>query len=505
MVIYKELFMQGSIEVKCPATLEKIGEFPIMGEKEVKEAVQKARAAQKSWWQLGFDGRKRILIRCRKALVEHMDELLELLTKETGKPRMEALTHELFPLCELITYFAKKAKRILKKKKIKVHLLKTKSAYLYYKPMGVIGIIAPWNFPMSISIGEVVMALAAGNGAVLKPSELTTLINLKVRELFIKAGLPEDIFQIVTGDGTTGAYLVSSNVNKICFTGSVRTGRKVYEGCAQQLKPCILELGGKDPAIVLDDADIETTAKALVWGAFANCGQVCASVERAYIHESIYDDLKKKILEETTKIRQGFDESDHYDVGSITMPGQLDIIESHIKDAVEKGAIILRGGKRPEDKKDGYWFEPTVLENVDHSMKIITEETFGPVLPLLKFKNIDEAIKMANDTKYGLSAYVFSSSIKRARQVAERLEAGTVMINSPLYTHSMAETPWGGIKESGVGITHSDDGLRSLCHVVHVNYPSFWVRWLLKKELWWYPYNEKNYRLFRSMTRLLFK
>ncbi len=343
------------------------------------------------------------------------------------------------------------------------------------------------------------MALIAGNAVVLKPSELTPLIALKIGEIFRRAGLPAGLFEVVTGDGSTGAALINAQVDKIMFTGSVATGKRVAEAAAKYLTPVVLELGGKDPMIVLEDADIDNAARGAVWGAFANSGQACASVERCYVHESIAPQFLARVLAETKSLKQSGGTTPDTDIGAMTNERQLQIVEEHVADALQRGGRVVTGGERLHgaDTSDGYFYPPTVLTNVDHRMMIMRDETFGPVLPVMTFKTDEEAIRLANDSVYGLTASVWTRNISRGRRIAERVDAGTVMVNEVLYTHGIAQTPWGGIKDSGYGRTHGRAGLLELVapQHIHINHISF------LPDLWWFHYNQNAARLFGGLAR----
>jgi succinate-semialdehyde dehydrogenase/glutarate-semialdehyde dehydrogenase len=371
-----------------------------------------------------------------------------------------------------------------------------RSSRIIYKPLGVVGIISPWNFPWAIPLGEVVMALMAGNAVVLKPSELTPLTGLKIKDVFSRAGLPEGLLHVVTGEGATGAALVDAGVDKIMFTGSVATGKRVAEQAARNLIPVVLELGGKDPMIVLEDADLETAASAAVWGAFSNSGQACASVERLYVHESIAPQFIERITAETRALRQNRGTTENTDIGAMSSERQLSIVEEHVKDAINQGARALTGGARNEGL-EGPFYQPTILTNVNHKMMVMREETFGPVLPLMTFKTEDEAVSLANDSVFGLTASVWTRNVTRGRRVALRLEAGTVMVNEVLYTHGVAQTPWGGVKQSGLGRTHGRLGLLELVTPQHVHVNRLgWIR-----DLWWFGYTPHAASLFRGFAR----
>jgi acyl-CoA reductase-like NAD-dependent aldehyde dehydrogenase len=394
-------------------------------------------------------------------------------------------------------YFARETGRLLRPERIGIgqYAMLGRTSRLVYRPVGVVGIISPWNFPWAIPVGEVVMSLAAGNAVVLKPSELTPFVGLKIADVLARAGLPEGLLTVLTGDGRTGADVVEAGVDKIMFTGSVATGRRVAEAAGRRLIPCVLELGGKDPMIVFEDADAEAAAAAAVWGAFANSGQTCASVERCYVHESIADGFTRRVVELTRALRQDAGVSGRADLGAMSCERQRGVVEDHLRDAVARGARVLAGGGR--GREEGAFHEPTVVSNVDHTMRLMREETFGPVLPLMTFKTEDEAVRLANDTQFGLTASVWTRDIRRGQRVAGRIEAGTVMVNEVLYTHGIAQTPWGGVKLSGTGRTHGRAGLLELVHAVHVHTN----RLARLHDLWWFGYTPQSAELFRAFAR----
>ncbi|HEX6731416.1 MAG TPA: aldehyde dehydrogenase family protein [Pyrinomonadaceae bacterium] len=481
-----------------PATGEEIGHVPLKTATEVREAVNSARSAQPRWANLSFRDRAKIILRAREIVLDQLDDIARLISRETGKPIAEAISMEIVPGLDLMYYFARQTSELLRSQPIDIgqYGLMGRSSKIVYKPLGVVGIISPWNFPWATPLDEVVMALMAGNAVVLKPSELTPFTALRIGEVFKRAGLPEGLLEIVTGDGSTGAALVDSGVDKIMFTGSVATGKRVAEVAAKHLTPTVLELGGKDPMIILEDANLPNAARAAVWGAFANSGQACASVERCYVHESIAEGFIDLVLRETYDLKQGSSLSDEIDVGAMSNERQLRIVEEHVKDAQEKGAEILAGGQR--DRQSAGWFhQPTVMTNVNHSMKVMSEETFGPVLPIMTFKTDDEAIELANDSIYGLTASIFSGDVAHARRLAEQIEAGTVMVNEVVYTHGIAQTPWGGVKQSGYGRTHGRMGLLEMVSPrhIHVNRAP-WVA-----DVWWFNYSREAAKLFRGLAQ----
>jgi acyl-CoA reductase-like NAD-dependent aldehyde dehydrogenase len=477
-----------------PATGQPLGEVPEMSAADVRAAVAKARAAQQAWAAQPIEVRCRRVLRFAEVLMARAEDVIDLIVREAGKTRLEALGMEVVLVADLVRYFAKHAPEMLAPSPVPLHLMKHRASYLKYVPRGVVGVIAPWNFPFSIPIGETMMALIAGNGVVLKPSEVTPLIALFARELYIAADLPPDLFQIVTGRGVTGAALIDAGIDFCVFTGSVATGKKVAAACGERLIPCTLELGGKAPAVICHDADLERAAQALTWGGFANSGQVCASVERVYAVSSIHDELVSRVTHLAKELRQG-DPAEEVDVGAMAWDQQVAHVEKLVAQAVAQGARVEIGGHR-----HGQFFEPTVLTGCTQDMAVMRTEIFGPVLPIMKVDTEDEAVRFANDSNLGLLAYVFTRDRERGRRLAERIEAGTVMVNDVLNTYACPETPWGGVKQSGIGRTHSVIGLRDMCEIRHINHD----RVALGREVWWYPYKEGTFRALLRGARLLF-
>ncbi|MBM3267873.1 MAG: aldehyde dehydrogenase family protein [Candidatus Sericytochromatia bacterium] len=486
------------ITVRSPATGESLGEVAITSAAGVKAAVDRARAAQAAWGDLPVRERCRRIKAFRKAVLREAENLTAHLARENGKPRLEALLHDILPLTLTLGYFGRRAPQILRPRRIDSFILKNRASYLHYRPRGVIGIIAPWNFPLFLSLADAVMALIAGNAVVVKPSEVTPLITLRAKELWDGAGLPPDLLQVVPGGAETGKALIEAGPDHIVFTGSVASGRKVAVACAERSISCSLELGGKAAAIVRHDADLEQTARALVWGAFANSGQCCASVERVYAARSLYTPLVRRITELTRSLRQGDPSAGPCDVGSLTFPRQLDVAREQVADAIAGGATLETGGERIGEK--GMYFAPTVLSGVRQEMRVMREETFGPILPIMPVDSDAEALKLANDSHLGLGGYVFGRDIPEALRVAEHIDAGSVMINDVIFHAGLPEMPWGGVKQSGIGRVHSETGLLEMVNVHHVNYPRFG----LPITPWWYPYQEVVYQAFLKGLRLLF-
>jgi len=481
-----------------PSTGEEIGRVPLLDAAGVAAAVARARAAQTAWAKLSYNERARFILRAREIVLEQVDDIANLISRETGKPVTEAIAMEIVPTLDLMHYFAANAKQILKRKRVGLgqYNYMARTSYIVYKPLGVVGIISPWNFPWATPLDEVVMALMAGNAVIVKPSELTPFTALKIADVFKQAQLPDGLLQIVTGDGSTGAALVEAGVNKIMFTGSVNTGKRVAEAAAKHLTAVVLELGGKDPMIVFEDAKLENAARAAIWGAFCNSGQACASIERCYVHESIAGKFVDTVVKETKLLKQDKPSSGDIDVGAMTNERQLEIVEDHVSDAVERGAEVRTGGHRLDDS-NGWFHEPTVVTGVDHSMKLMRDETFGPVLPIMTFKTDEEAVRLANDSIYGLTASVFTGNLERGKRIAEQIDAGTVMINEVVYTHAVAQTPWGGVKQSGYGRTHGSLGLLELVSAQHIHVNAMPGL----ADVWWFPYSKRAGEMFRDFAR----
>jgi succinate-semialdehyde dehydrogenase/glutarate-semialdehyde dehydrogenase len=481
-----------------PATGEEVGRAPLTTPPEVTAAVQAARAAQPQWAALSFHERGRVILKVRELVLEETDEIALLISRETGKPVAEAISMEIVGSLDLMQYFARQTAKLLRPQKIDIgqYGLMGRSSRIIYQPIGVVGIISPWNFPWATPLDEVVMALMAGNAVVVKPSELTPLTALKIGEVFKRAGLPNDLLSIVTGDGSTGGALVDAGVDRIMFTGSVATGKRVAEAAAKHLTPVVLELGGKDPMIVLADADLENTVRGAVWGAFANAGQACASVERCYVHESIATEFTERVVAAVQALKQNVGTNNDTDIGAMSSERQLTIVDDQVQDAIRRGARILTGGKRTATL-GRLFYEPTVITDVDHRMDVMREETFGPVLPIMTFSSDDEAVTLANDSIYGLTASVWTKDIARGTRLAAQIEAGTVMVNEVVYTHAVAQTPWGGVKQSGFGRTHGRMGLLEMVSPrhIHINQITF------LPDLWWFPYSPFAGELFRGFAR----
>lgn len=467
-----------------PATGEMVGTYQCMTAANVRDAVEAARRAQPSWAALHVRKRMEIIRRFRKLLNQRTLEVAELITRESGKPVPEAIAAEILVVQDAAEFSARHAVEVLRSEPVPHSNLamKTKRGKLVYEPHGVIGIISPWNYPFSIPATETLSALVLGNAVVLKPSELTPACALMLQTLLYEAGVPKNVMQVVLGEGAVGAALIDAPIDKIIFTGSVATGRRVGVAAAQKFLPCVLELGGKDPFIVLDDADLDVASSGAVWGAFMNAGQTCLSVERCYVQRAVFNRFVELCAQKSQLLTVGDGLDRGTDVGPMIDGRQLKIVEDHVADAISKGARIVTGGRRLEQLGPNF-YAPTVLTDVTRDMKLLTEETFGPLLPVIPFDTDEQAIALANDSEFGLAASVWTRNLRRGKAIAQRIEAGTVMVNDAIAAFGICEAPHGGFKASGVGRTH---GLAGMSEMVRVRYLD--VDRVTMKKPWWYGY-----------------
>ena len=475
------------IAVLNPATGEVLRELDCAEAGQVKDCVNRARAAQPGWQATPLKQRLAILGRFQNLLNDRKLAIARTVTLETGKPLAEALLTEILVVLDGVRFLLEESYGFLKDQPVPHGGLatKTKRGHLAREPYGVIGIISPWNYPFSIPASEVLAALAMGTVVVLKPSELAPISALEISSLLSDAGVPPNILQLVIGDGATGAALVESGIDKLVFTGSVATGKRIAQMAASQLLPVVLELGGKDPMIVLADADIDVASSGAVWGAFVNAGQTCLSVERCYVHRSIYQDFVAACLDKTKRLRVGSGMNFETDVGPLIHERQLRVVEQHIEDAISRGAQVLVGGHRLKDLGPNL-YAPTVLTDVNHEMRIMREESFGPVLPVMGFDSEAEAVRLANDSEYGLAASVWTRDRARGEKIARQIQVGTVMINDAVSCFGISEAPHGGVKASGIGRTHGRFGLAEMVRVKYIDadlLPGI-------KRPWWYGYGQ---------------
>jgi acyl-CoA reductase-like NAD-dependent aldehyde dehydrogenase len=486
-------------EVINPATGEVIAKVPDMTAEQVRELAAKGRAAQPGWEAMGFEGRARILRRAQKWLLDNAERVIETIVSETGKTWEDAQLAEISYGANAFGFWAKNAEKYLADERVHSAsvMLKGKKLILRYKPLGLVGVIGPWNYPLTNSFGDCIPALAAGNAVILKPSEVTPLTSLLMKEMLDECGMPADVYQVATGLGPTGAAMIDQ-VDFVMFTGSTATGKKIMAKAAETLTPVSLELGGKDPMIVLSDADLERAANTAVYAGMMNGGQTCISIERVYVEAPVYDEFVAKVTEKARSLRQGVPAGPgSVDIGAVTFPKQMEIIESHVKDALSKGAKAVVGGHRGSGPGDFY--EPTVLVDVDHTMECMTEETFGPTLPIMKVADADEAVRLANESPYGLSGSVFSKDISRGEAVARRIDSGAICVNDALMNYSALELPMGGAKASGLGTRHGAHGIQKYCQQQAI----LVSRLHPKRDVHTFPYSAKTTQRLLKLFRFL--
>ena len=491
----------GSLESFNPATGELVGTVETVTPEQVQGVVDDVAEVQPFWGQLSLEDRGRYLRRAADVLVEELDEVAELLTREQGKPRLESYTMELLPTVDLLHWCADNGPEILADEKIPYPqlFLKTKRSFFSYEPIGVVGVIAPWNYPWSIPFGEVAIALMAGNGVVLKPASLTPLLGERIQETFEKAGLPEGLVRNVHGGGQVGHALCEASTGKIFFTGSVEVGRTVGETCARNLKGSVLELGGKDPQIVCADADLANAVSGAVWGGFANAGQTCSGIERTYVVRDVADRFLEGVARETERLTVGDPLEWTTEIGPMVSADQADTVTELVDDAVASGAERRSGGPREVDGFSGRFIAPTVLTGVDPDMRIMREEIFGPVLPITVVDSEEEALERANDSNFGLGASIWTRDRQKGQRMARQVQSGMVWINDHSFTHGACQCSWGGVKESGVGRSHSKFGFYECVNVKLVTWEPG-----LTRDLWWQPYDRTLADAIRSSVKLLY-
>ncbi len=490
-----------TIPVENPATGELIATIPILGPAEIAEMAARARAAQPSWDAIGFEGRGKILRRAQKWMLDNAERILDVVVSENGKTYEDAQLADFGYTVSALGFWAKEGPKYLADERVPSWnnpVAAGKKLMIRYAPVGVVGVIGPWNYPIANSFGDCIPALMAGNSVILKPSEVTPLSSLLMEEMLRACGIPESVFGVATGDGSTGAALIAE-VDCVMFTGSSRTGKAVMKAAADALIPCYLELGGKDPMIVCADADIERAANAAAFYSMNNGGQVCISVERVYVEEPVYDDFVRRVAENIRGLRQGAPTGiGTVDVGAVTFPPQIEIVDDHVRDAISKGAKVLVGGHPRAGT--GRFYEPTVLVDVDHSMKCMQEETFGPTIPIMKITDAEEGVRLANDSTYGLQASVWTGDVKRGEALARRIQAGVVCVNDAQVNYTALNLPMGGWKASGLGSRHGANGIRKYTKVQSL----LVTRRALKREPFMFPYRARRTLLLRRMFKLLY-
>ena len=486
-----------AIKITNPINGNILYEIDEISDEQAKVHFDKAAAVQKQIQAMSVEQRVAEVYKIRDYVIAHSDFILDSIIAETGKARTDAFAAEVFEVTDVIDVYNKLAPKQLKDQKMNWPIfLMEKTSRQFREPLGTVLVITPWNFPFYQVIVPSLMSFLAGNATIVKPSEVTPLKPLW-EHFFANSGFMKDAIQVVVGGKETGAKLLALRPDKVHFTGSVNTGRKLMEACSKQLIPIDLELGGKDPSIVFDDVDIDRTVNGIMWGAFTNAGQNCTGIERLYVQEGIYDTLVPKLVELTKRLRtshpnRNTKSAEDCDVGAVTASFQVKIIEDHIEDALAKGATLLCGGIQ---EKGSHHIPPTIFENCNHSMKIASEETFGPTLAIMKFKTEEEAIALANDSPYGLSASVWTKDAARGVRVARAIKCGNVCINNHMLNEANPYLPFGGVKDSGIGRFKGEDGLLAFCNLKSV---------LIDKqgkliEPQWYPYTESKYKLLYAV------
>jgi acyl-CoA reductase-like NAD-dependent aldehyde dehydrogenase len=490
-----------SIEVENPATGQVVASVTVVPPEEVAELAARARRAQPGWDALGFDGRAAVMKRCQKWISDNSERVIETIMSETGKAYEEALVAEIGYAEAAFRFWAKNAEKYLAEERVRSAspFVKGRKLIVRYEPLGLVGVIGPWNYPLTNSFGDCVPALMAGNAVLLKPSEVTPLTSMLMGEALRECGLPDDVYTVLPGYGETAQALIDE-VDFVMFTGSTATGKKVMERAARTLTPVSLELGGKDPMIVCADAGIERAANAAVHYSMQNAGQTCTSTERVYVEEPIYDEFVRLVTDRVRELRQSAPGgAGSVDLGAVISPPQADIVERHVKDAVDKGARVLVGGERRDT--GGHFFEPTVIVDVDHTMACMREETFGPTVPIMKVRDAEEAVRLANDTPYGLQASVWTKDADKGERLARRIEAGTVTVNDAQVNYVALELPMGGWKESGLGTRHGADGIRKYTKKQSVLVTKFAP---MKKDLHMLPYSAKRTKFLARLLKLVY-
>jgi len=488
-----EFTNEKTLRVINPANLKVLGEVKLTDPLTIPAIVKEASLSVHLWNERGLNYRLNKIKRFKKLLLENQKEIAGLLSQESGKPVMESLAGEIFGVLETCDWLKKNTAKLLQPQKVSLNQLMFfgKRSYNIFEPIGVIAIISPWNFPFSISVNSMLMALACGNTVVLKPSPKTPLIGQAIKKLFDQAGFPSGVVNVVQGDKDVASHLVLADVARVVFTGGVEGGKAIMSLAAQKLHPVTLELGGKHPAIVLADADVEKIAQTIVWSSFTNAGQACAAIERLYVERPIADKLSKRIAELTSQLQLGDSLDAETDIGPLIDADQLRRVKAQVEQAVSCGAKIIAGGKERPDL-GGYFFEPTVLVDVTDQMDVIRQEIFGPILPIMVVEDESEAVRRANNSNLALGASIWTSNTKHGEELARRIQSGMVWINDALYSHIAPDAPWGGMKDSGFGRSHSALSLRELVNVKHIGVDK------QGKRNWNFPYSGNSLVLIRT-------
>jgi acyl-CoA reductase-like NAD-dependent aldehyde dehydrogenase len=462
--------------------------------------VEEARKAQKDWTQLSQKLRIDSIKRFGQILFGRKREIADLISRENGKPVVEAYTSELIPVLDMTKYFSKTSQRVFRPRRVKIGipLLKTKKAFVANEPYGVVGIISAWNYPLLLPLGQILPALLGGNAVIFKPSERAPIVGEMISQMIWDSEIPKKVFNIVQGAGEVGAALAASGVDKLFFTGSSSTGKRVSELAAKTLTPVSLELGSKDAAIVLDDANLESAASGIIWGAFMNAGQTCVSIERCFVHQKIFNQFVKVLSQKIKALRIGPGANAETDVGAMIHRDQFDVVKHHVTDAIQRGATVVNGGIFTDGTSR--FVPPTLLTDVTIDSLLMTEETFGPVLPVIKFSSDEEAVALANSSRFGLSVSIWTRDTKRGMNLTKDLQAGATIVNDVISYYGISDGVVGGVKESGNGRVHGKEGLLEMVRQKYYEIE----RMPRMKKLWWYSYNQNMLSFFETATDFLF-
>ncbi|MGI8944676.1 MAG: aldehyde dehydrogenase family protein [Thermoleophilaceae bacterium] len=486
------------LESFSPIDGGRIGAVPTVLPEQVQSVVDDVADVQPFWAALPAHERSKYMRRAAQVMIDSLDDLSTLLTREQGKPRSESYTMELLPTIDALHWIAREGPGILADERVPLPLfMKQKRAHFNYEPLGVIAVIAPWNYPWSIPFSEVAIALMCGNGVVLKPASLTPLIGDRIREVFERAGLPEGLVRTVHGGGAVGRALVESSAAKVFFTGSVEVGRQVGVACAERMKGSVLELGGKDPMLVLSDANLPNAVSGALWAGFANAGQTCSGIERVYVMRDVAERFTEELVRGAEALRVGDPLDPDTEIGPMVSREQLGLVAELVDDAVAAGAELRCGGVLEGRGAD--YFAPAVLTGVSHEMRIMREEIFGPVVPVITVDSEDEAIALANDSELGLGASVWTLDRARGDRIARRLETGMVWINDHMYSHGACSCSWGGVKDSGLGRSHSKFGFYECVNIKLLAWEPSRTR-----NFWWHPYDESLVKALHAAAQLLY-
>ena len=491
----------GQLESFSPVDHRRLGAVPALRPEQVQAVVDDVAEVQPFWAQLPLPDRARYMRRTAQVIIDDLEGLTTLLSREQGKPRNESYAMELLPTIDALRWIADAGPKILDDERVPLPIFfKQKRARNSFEPLGVVGVIAPWNYPWSIPFGEVAIALMCGNGVVLKPASLTPLIGQRIQGVFERAGVPEGLVRAVHGGGAVGQALVESSASKIFFTGSVEVGRTVGVACAERMKGSVLELGGKDPMVVCADANLPNAVSGCLWGGFANAGQTCSGIERVYVVEEVAERFVEGVVRGAAALRLGDPTEWTTEIGPMVSRDQFETVKELVDEAVADGATLHCGGPADVPGLPGAdFYAPAVLTGVTHDMRIMKEEIFGPVVPIVTVGSEEEAIRLANDSEFGLGASVWTLDRPRGERIARRLESGMVWINDHMYSHGACSCSWGGVKESGLGRSHSKFGFYECVNVKLTTWEPSRVR-----GFWWHPYDEALGQAMHSAAQLLY-